>query len=179
MATGKRTVQAAESPSAPGAALRKQVGLSGRRARALRSTALPTGGTGSVPENVPAAEQAPAPVSRRTGGSGHGRWDVKAEVTALDAAERAEFDATRAARLFGEAVYNLRTAKGWSQRKLADAAGMKQQSVSRIEESASALPTLAVIAKLARALDADALVRVRTGEDEGFEFTLTPHHGAA
>ncbi|GAA4997144.1 hypothetical protein GCM10023205_82990 [Yinghuangia aomiensis] len=88
---------------------------------------------------------------------------------------QAAYDDARAAARFGEAVYQLRTAKGWSRRQLADAAGMKQQSISRIEESASALPTLAVIHKIAKALGAEARVDIHTGEGaDTFEFTLTP-----
>lgn len=146
-----------------------------------------TGATANVEEFTPAApgvsgrrarlarRAAPHDSLVRTTEGMHARWDVKGQIASLSASERAEFDATRAARLFGEAVYSLRTAKGWSQRQLADAAGMKQQSISRIEESASSLPTLAVVAKLAKALDADASVTVRTRENEGFEFVLTPH----
>lgn len=88
---------------------------------------------------------------------------------------QAAYDDARAAARFGEAVYRLRTSKGWTQRQLADAAGMKQQSISRIEESASALPTLTVIHRIAKALGADARVDIHTGEGtDTFEFTLTP-----
>jgi transcriptional regulator with XRE-family HTH domain len=48
---------------------------------------------------------------------------------------------------------------GWSQAELASAAGMTQSAVARFEAGGT-VPTLPVLGRIARALDADLTVRV-------------------
>jgi ribosome-binding protein aMBF1 (putative translation factor) len=69
------------------------------------------------------------------------------------------YDAARLAFELGAAVRELRLAQGWSQAELAAAAGMTQSAVARFEAGGT-VPTLQVLARIARALDADLTVRV-------------------
>jgi ribosome-binding protein aMBF1 (putative translation factor) len=69
------------------------------------------------------------------------------------------YEAARLAFELGAAVRELRQARAWSQAELASAAGMTQSAVARFEAGGT-VPTLAVLARVARALDADLTVRV-------------------
>lgn len=69
------------------------------------------------------------------------------------------YEAARLAVELGGAVRSLREAKGWSQTELARAAGMTQPAVARFEVGGT-IPTLPVLQRLARALDANLVVRV-------------------
>ena len=69
------------------------------------------------------------------------------------------YEAARLAFELGAAVRELRLAHGWSQAELASAAGMTQSAVARFEAGGT-VPTLPVLGRLARALDADLTVRV-------------------
>ncbi|MFJ7324793.1 helix-turn-helix domain-containing protein [Streptomyces cyaneofuscatus] len=62
--------------------------------------------------------------------------------------------------------YDRRTALGLSQAELAERCGMKQPQISRIEGGGT-MPTIPLLRRLARALDADLTIE------------LTPHHAAA
>ncbi|GIJ30142.1 hypothetical protein Vqi01_53040 [Micromonospora qiuiae] len=68
------------------------------------------------------------------------------------------YDAARLAFELGQEVRHLRERSGWSQSQLARAAGMTQSAVARFEAGGSA-PTLAVLERLARALDRKLEVR--------------------
>jgi ribosome-binding protein aMBF1 (putative translation factor) len=74
------------------------------------------------------------------------------------------YEATRLAFELGAAVRELRLARSWSQAELASAAGMTQSAVARFEAGGT-VPTLPVLGRIARALDADLTVRMapRTG----------------
>ena len=74
------------------------------------------------------------------------------------------YEAARLAFELGTAVRELRLARKWSQAELASAAGMTQSAVARFEAGGT-VPTLPVLGRIARALDADLTVRVapRTG----------------
>ena len=69
-----------------------------------------------------------------------------------------EYDAARLAFELGAAVRDLREERGWSQVRLAQAAGMTQSAVARFEAGGT-VPTLPVLERLARALDVDLAVR--------------------
>jgi ribosome-binding protein aMBF1 (putative translation factor) len=76
-------------------------------------------------------------------------------------------DAYAAARLayeLGATVRRLREGKGWSQTQLAREARMTQSAVARFEAGGS-IPTLPVLQRLARALDADLVVQVAPHTD--------------
>ncbi|MEV6690348.1 helix-turn-helix transcriptional regulator [Micromonospora sp. NPDC051196] len=62
------------------------------------------------------------------------------------------YEATRLAFELGREVRELRECNGWSQSQLARAAGMTQSAVARFEAGGT-VPTLAVLERLARALD--------------------------
>jgi ribosome-binding protein aMBF1 (putative translation factor) len=74
------------------------------------------------------------------------------------------YEAARLAFELGAAVRELRLERDWSQAELAAAAGMTQSAVARFEAGGT-IPTLPVLVRIARALDADLTVRVapRTG----------------
>lgn len=59
----------------------------------------------------------------------------------------------------GRAVRALREQRGWSQTALAKTAGMTQSAVARFEAGGT-IPSLPVLDRLARALDADLTVTV-------------------
>jgi ribosome-binding protein aMBF1 (putative translation factor) len=69
------------------------------------------------------------------------------------------YEAARLAFELGAAVRELRLARGWSQTELASAAGMTQSAVARFEAGGT-VPTLPVLGRIARALDADLTVQV-------------------
>jgi transcriptional regulator with XRE-family HTH domain len=60
-------------------------------------------------------------------------------------------------------IIALRLAQGWSQSELAQRAGTKQPNISRAE-SATYNPTIGFLQKLAQALDAELVVRLRSKE---------------
>ncbi|NUR69723.1 MAG: helix-turn-helix transcriptional regulator [Hamadaea sp.] len=71
-----------------------------------------------------------------------------------------EYEATRLAYELGKAVRDRREQRGWSQSELARAAGMTQSAVARFEAGGT-VPTLVVLERLARALDAELSVQFR------------------
>jgi transcriptional regulator with XRE-family HTH domain len=70
------------------------------------------------------------------------------------------YEAARIARDLGRSVRHLREQRSWSQARLAEAAGMTQSAVARFEAGGT-VPTLPVLQRLARALDADLSVDLR------------------
>ncbi|WYB31518.1 helix-turn-helix domain-containing protein [Streptomyces sp. SM1P] len=88
----------------------------------------------------------------------HSRWKLKREQEL--GADHGESEETRAERAeirlamaFAKAVYDRRKELGLSQSDVAERAGLTQAKVSRIE-GADAVPTLPLLRRLARALDA-------------------------
>ncbi|MEU6782385.1 helix-turn-helix transcriptional regulator [Nonomuraea angiospora] len=69
------------------------------------------------------------------------------------------YDAARLAFELGRAVRQMRESLGWSQSELARAADMTQSAVARFEGGGT-VPTLPVLERLARALDAQLEVRI-------------------
>jgi DNA-binding XRE family transcriptional regulator len=70
-----------------------------------------------------------------------------------------------------QAVYNRRIELGLTQAELADRAGLTQAKISRIEGS-DTVPTLPLLAKLARALDASLNIALDDGDTQ---VTFTAH----
>ncbi|MEU4676288.1 helix-turn-helix transcriptional regulator [Micromonospora sp. NPDC023737] len=68
------------------------------------------------------------------------------------------YEATRIAFELGQEVRHLREHNRWSQSQLARAAGMTQSAIARFEAGGT-VPTLAVLERLARALDRKLDVR--------------------
>ncbi|MER5997785.1 helix-turn-helix transcriptional regulator [Nonomuraea angiospora] len=69
------------------------------------------------------------------------------------------YDAARLAFELCRAVRQMRESRGWSQSELARAADMTQSAVARFEGGGT-VPTLPVLERLARALDAQLEVRI-------------------
>ncbi|MFE1595948.1 helix-turn-helix domain-containing protein [Nocardia sp. NPDC058705] len=104
----------------------------------------------------------------------HSRW--RAGVGAAEAEEVAGLrHEIRLAMALAEAVYLRRTELGLTQTELAARAGLTQAKISRIEGS-DAVPTLALLAKLAQGLDAE-LNLVIAVDDARVSFA--PHSSAA
>lgn len=70
---------------------------------------------------------------------------------------REAYEETRLAFELGATVRKLRLELGWTQAQLASAAAMTQSSVARFEAGGTT-PTLPVLGRIARALDADLTV---------------------
>jgi len=89
----------------------------------------------------------------------HTRW-----VRPPEQAEDPEPSALRGALAFGKAVYDQRRALGLSTAELAGRADMTADEIECIEEGGTE-PTIALLRRLAAALDAD--VRLTAGHDLG------------
>jgi ribosome-binding protein aMBF1 (putative translation factor) len=91
-------------------------------------------------------------------------WTGVRERRLAESGAAEAYEAARLAFELGAAVRELRLARNWSQGELASAAGMTQSAVARFEAGGT-VPTLPVLGRIARALDADLTVRVasRTG----------------
>jgi ribosome-binding protein aMBF1 (putative translation factor) len=81
-----------------------------------------------------------------------GTWDAMRERRMAEPGAVEAYDATRLAFELGRSVRELRERRGWSQAQLAKASGMTQSAVARFE-SGGTVPTLAVLERLAAALD--------------------------
>jgi ribosome-binding protein aMBF1 (putative translation factor) len=93
----------------------------------------------------------------------HTRWKVPSE--------RREDPAYRAAgrRMdFAQAVYDRRSALGWSTAELARRAGMSEEDIESIEES-GVDPTLELLEQLATALESGARIDPHTSPEFRFE----------
>ena len=91
-------------------------------------------------------------------------WSTMRDRRMGEAGADEAYEAARLAFELGAAVRELRLARGWSQSELASAAGMTQSAIARFE-AGGAVPTLPVLARIARALDADLSVRVAPRSD--------------
>lgn len=88
-----------------------------------------------------------------------GSWSELRDRRMAEPGAEEAYEAARLAFELGAAVRELRLARGWSQAELASAAGMTQSAVARFEAGGT-VPTLPVLGRIARALDADLTVRV-------------------
>ncbi|MFI5780073.1 multiprotein-bridging factor 1 family protein [Nocardia sp. NPDC051570] len=70
------------------------------------------------------------------------------------------YETTRLAYELGRTIRQMREHHGWTQSRLAEAAGMTQSAVARFEAGGT-VPSLPVLERLAHALDADLVVQVR------------------
>jgi ribosome-binding protein aMBF1 (putative translation factor) len=91
-------------------------------------------------------------------------WDGMRERRLAEPGAAEAYESARLAFELGAAVRELRVARKWSQTELAAAAGMTQSAVARFEAGGTT-PTLPVLSRIARALDANLTVQVsrRTG----------------
>lgn len=110
----------------------------------------------------------------------HSQWKTLRERTLVDGfmAPEGVAEARREIRLsmaLAEALYARRTELGLTQAALAERAGLTQAKISRIEGS-DTVPTLPLLAKLARALDASLNIAL---DDDSAAVTFTAHHSDA
>ncbi|MFC9395730.1 helix-turn-helix domain-containing protein [Streptomyces sp. NPDC057027] len=102
----------------------------------------------------------------------HAEWKTRRHRKLLgeEVEENPEYDRlyeeAELAHDLGQLVYDRRTALGLSQTELAERCGMKQPQISRIEGGGT-VPTIPLLRRLARALDAELTIE------------LTPHTQAA
>jgi ribosome-binding protein aMBF1 (putative translation factor) len=93
----------------------------------------------------------------------HAEWKTRRHRRLLDdaAGENTEYDRlyeeAELAHDLGQMVYDRRTALGLSQTELAEGCGMKQPQISRIEGGGT-VPTIPLLRRLARALDAEVTI---------------------
>ncbi len=92
--------------------------------------------------------------------SGRSNWTDLRDRRLADPGAAEEYEATRIAYELGKAVRELREQHGWSQTRLAQAAGMTQSAVARFEAGGT-VPTLPVLERLAHALSVELDVRFR------------------
>ena len=86
-------------------------------------------------------------------------WAQLRDRRASEAGAAEAYEAAQLAFELSAAVRELRVTRGWSQAELASAARMTQSAVARFE-AAGTVPTLPVLGRIARALDAKLTVQV-------------------
>jgi ribosome-binding protein aMBF1 (putative translation factor) len=89
----------------------------------------------------------------------HGSWADLRNRRMDEPGAREAYQAARLAFDLGRTVRQLREKRGWSQSDLAKAAGMTQSAVARFEAGGT-VPTLPVLQRIARAMDAELTVQV-------------------
>ena len=109
----------------------------------------------------------------------HTHWKTARDRRLRDTAEPAAVAAARweikLAFDLGQAVHDRRTALGLSQSELAARAGMTQPQVSKLELGGT-VPTLPLLARLAKALDTTLNIAI---DDDATAITFTPHQADA
>lgn len=91
-------------------------------------------------------------------------WASLREQRMSEAGADQAYEAARIAFELGGAVRQLREERGWTQKQLAEAAGMTQSAIARFEAGGTT-PTLPVLNRIARALDADLAVQITPRSD--------------
>jgi ribosome-binding protein aMBF1 (putative translation factor) len=109
----------------------------------------------------------------------HTRWKTGREQRLREDDESAAVAAARweikLAFDLGQAVHDRRTALGFSQSELAARADMTQPQISKLELGGT-VPTLPLLARLAKALDTTLNIAI---DDDATAITFTPHHADA
>ncbi|GAQ54738.1 helix-turn-helix transcriptional regulator [Streptomyces acidiscabies] len=106
----------------------------------------------------------------------HSRWKTLRERKLTEGFTEAEDVAEarheiRMSMALAKAVYDRRTELGLTQSELAERSGLSQAKVSRIEGS-DTVPTLPLLAKLAKALDATLNIAL---DDDDTQVSFTAH----
>jgi ribosome-binding protein aMBF1 (putative translation factor) len=89
----------------------------------------------------------------------HGSWTEIKERRMKEPGAQEAYDVARLAYELGKTVRQLREELGWSQAEVGVAAGMTQSAVARFEAGGT-VPSLPVLERLARALNADLIVQM-------------------
>ena len=87
-----------------------------------------------------------------------GSWAAMRDRRMAEPGAEEAYEAARLAFELGKAVRELRERRSWSQAQLAKASGMTQSAVARFEAGGT-VPTLAVLERLAAALDVSLKVQ--------------------
>ncbi|MGW6280105.1 helix-turn-helix domain-containing protein [Kribbella sp. NPDC055071] len=85
-------------------------------------------------------------------------WDEVRGRRMGEAGAAEAYDATRRAFELGATVRQMRERRGWTQTRLAEAAGMTQSALARFEAGGT-VPTLALLERIAQAFQAQLVVR--------------------
>lgn len=85
-------------------------------------------------------------------------WDDLRESRMAEPGATDAYDATRRAFELGATVRSMREQRGWTQTRLAEAAGMTQSALARFEAGGT-VPTLALLERIAHAFHAQLVVR--------------------
>ncbi|GGJ52692.1 helix-turn-helix domain-containing protein [Streptomyces brasiliensis] len=109
----------------------------------------------------------------------HSRWKLARERKLVDGYRESpeieqERQEHRLSMALAKAVYDRRTELGLSQAELAARTGLTQAKISRIEGS-DTIPTLPLLAKLAKGLDASLNIAI---DADDARVTLTAHNAA-
>ncbi len=106
----------------------------------------------------------------------HSQWKTRRTRKFLGESveESAAYTEAGYAFALGQAVHDRRTGLGLSQSELARRAGMTQPQISHIEGGDS-VPTLPLLTRLAKALDASLSIDL-DGDHAAFAFTAHDHH---
>lgn len=95
--------------------------------------------------------------------SAHTAWNThRARQEAGDQVDpevQAVYDETDLAMRISQAIYDQRTARGWTQSELAARAGMHQSDVARLEHALT-LPSTRTLFRIASALEVDFSVHI-------------------
>jgi ribosome-binding protein aMBF1 (putative translation factor) len=89
----------------------------------------------------------------------HASWAEIKERRMREPGAQEAHDVARLAYELGKTVRQLREKLGWSQAEVGVAAGMTQSAVARFEAGGT-VPSLPVLERLARALNADLIVQM-------------------
>ncbi|MET9023459.1 helix-turn-helix transcriptional regulator [Actinopolymorpha sp. NPDC004070] len=89
--------------------------------------------------------------------SGRSSWREIRERRMAEPGASEAYEATRLAFELGAAVRQLREQRGWTQRELAESAGLTQSAVARFEAGGT-VPTLPILERIAHALDLELAV---------------------
>jgi ribosome-binding protein aMBF1 (putative translation factor) len=94
----------------------------------------------------------------------HASWAEIKERRMSEPGAQEAYDVARLAYELGKTVRQLRETHGWSQAEVGAAAGMTQSAVARFEAGGT-MPSLPVLDRLARALNADLIVQMTPRAD--------------
>jgi len=86
-------------------------------------------------------------------------WQQLRDERMAESGAAEAYDAARLAFELGKTVRDLREQQGWTQTRLAEAAGMTQPAVARFEAGGT-MPTIPVLERLASALEAELVVQL-------------------
>ncbi|TDO49190.1 helix-turn-helix protein [Kribbella sp. VKM Ac-2527] len=95
--------------------------------------------------------------------SGRRGWDELRRERMAEPGAAEAYDAARRAFELGAAVRQMREERGWTQSRLADAAGMTQSALARFEAGGT-VPTLPLLERIAHALQTHLVVKFDRGD---------------